>query len=474
MAIVNKLKVASGLKASYLALAVKDANTLYFCTDTNELFKGEVAYGKTVVKVLTKTQLEALESYEVGITYVILTDDKAEVYDICHSLDGSAIASFRTNISKNITDVSGKVTTLEGQMTAVEGRADALEGRATTVEGKVTTLEGEMDAVEGRAEALEGRATALESADTAINGRIDGIVAKAYTDVAYADNVVSFKNADGTVVGTINLPEEFFLDQNKTTFVNDFAWSEEAYPGSTNPNLDGEPVFVLGVKGDTATTYSFVSMKALVPSAYTVSDTATVDLTLNDYDISATIKIDPSNANAIKVTENGLMVDFAEVDFSGVIARVQGVEERATTLEGRADALEGNVSSLIGRAEALEIRATTLEEEMDAVEGRATTVEGKVTTLEGQMTAVEGRATTVEGRADALEGRATTVEGKVATLEGEMDAVEGRATTVEGKVATLETTVGNLAGADSALAERVTTLETEMDEVQDALTWGEF
>ena len=295
----------------------------------------------------------------------------------------------------------------------------------TAVEGRATTLEGQMTAVEGRATVLEGRVDTLED--------------NSYAGVDFANNTVSFKNAEGTVVGTINLPEEFFLDQNATTFVPEFAWSEEAYPSSTNPNLDGEPVFVLGVKGDDSVTYSFVSMKALVPSAYTVGDTATVDLALENYEITATVKIDSSANNALKVTENGLMVDFGEVDFSGVTTRIEAVEGRATTLEGKVSTLEG---------------------QMTAVEERATT-------LEGQMTAVEERATTLETRADSLEGRATT-------LEGQMTSVEGRATA-------LETEVSNIKTADEALAGRVTTLEGEMDtaqadilEIADAVTWGTF
>lgn len=35
-----------GTRAQYNAISVKDANTLYWLTDTLELFKGEVLYGK--------------------------------------------------------------------------------------------------------------------------------------------------------------------------------------------------------------------------------------------------------------------------------------------------------------------------------------------------------------------------------------------------------------------------------------------
>lgn len=69
----------------------------------------------------------------------------------------------------------------------------------------------------------------------------------------------------------IDLPVERFLDQAKSTLVPQFAWSEELYPGSANPGLDGKPVFVLAVKGisntdggtDTAA-YSFLNMASII------------------------------------------------------------------------------------------------------------------------------------------------------------------------------------------------------------------
>lgn len=72
---------------------------------------------------------------------------------------------------------------------------------------------------------------------------------------------------------TISFPEERFLDQAKTVFVEDFAWSDTAYPGSYEPapSLDGKPVMVLAVKGDTDVTYSFVSLEKLMPGTVKIS-----------------------------------------------------------------------------------------------------------------------------------------------------------------------------------------------------------
>ncbi len=82
----------------------------------------------------------------------------------------------------------------------------------------------------------------------------------------YADNKLKlYLNADKSDATPIeiDLPEEMFLDQAKTTLVSSFAWSDTEYPGSTNPNLDGKPVMVLAVKGDTSVAYSFLNFESL-------------------------------------------------------------------------------------------------------------------------------------------------------------------------------------------------------------------
>lgn len=131
----------------------------------------------------------------------------------------------------------------------------------------------------------------------------------------FADNAIKFytnnpKGADETPAFTVDLPAEYMLDQAKTVFVSDFAWDNTTYPGSTNPNLDGEPVLVLAVKGETDTTYSFLSMKQLV-DIYTGGDSksisVTVDPTTNK--ITADVKISAAEGNSIVIKDDGLFVE---------------------------------------------------------------------------------------------------------------------------------------------------------------------
>lgn len=82
-----------------------------------------------------------------------------------------------------------------------------------------------------------------------------------------------FKNSEGSGEPefTVNFPEELFLDNLKTEFVEEFEFSEEDYPGADLTdeeieNLEGQPVLVLAVKNtpDNTYTYSFINLEALV------------------------------------------------------------------------------------------------------------------------------------------------------------------------------------------------------------------
>ena len=114
-------------------------------------------------------------------------------------------------------------------------------------------------------------------------------------------------NSGTTVAGSFNLPEEIFLDQVKTQFVDNFTFSAVTYPGATDPDLDGKPVFVLAIRGDKETNptlnYSFLNMSALVDT-YTASDTS---ITVSGYQLK--VNIDPSSDTLLTLTANGLLVD---------------------------------------------------------------------------------------------------------------------------------------------------------------------
>lgn len=165
----------------------------------------------------------------------------------------------------------------------------------------------------------------LSTVNTGINasfksGKVDGNTINLYTTA----------DATGDVGFSFDFPAELYLDQTKSTFVPSFTWSEESYPGSADPSLDGNPVFVFAVASSEGTIeYSFANMSSLV-DVYTVdSDTqhsTTISIDGNTIDVA--VKISPASGNQLQLKEDGLYVAAVEsVDASGKA-------DKATTLEG--------------------------------------------------------------------------------------------------------------------------------------------
>ena len=150
--------------------------------------------------------------------------------------------------------------------------------------------------------------TELTTLETKINAT--------FKSLSVSGNTVSFygsTDGTGTALATFDFPEELFLDQASTTLAQNFAWSAATYPGSTNPNLDGKTVLVLGVKGDATTPtvkYSFVSLEKLI-DIYTAGDNS---IDIDGYSVS--VKISATTGNLLELKNDGLFVgsDDSKID----------------------------------------------------------------------------------------------------------------------------------------------------------------
>ena len=129
-------------------------------------------------------------------------------------------------------------------------------------------------------------------------------------------------DTSGTPAYTIDLPEEIFLDQLQTGFVQNFAFSTTTYPGATNPNLDGKPVFVLAVKGDKETnpylSYSFVNLETLIDT-YTP---ANAGINIAGYSIG--VQLSATQGNLLSIAQDGLLVGHDDSKVDKDINAVQG------------------------------------------------------------------------------------------------------------------------------------------------------
>lgn len=153
---------------------------------------------------------------------------------------------------------------------------------------------------------------------------IDSEKTKALKALAVKDNQINFyvnptPTDDTTPDFTVDFPTEYLLDQTKTTFVQEFAWSDTTYAGSTDPSLEGKPVLVLAVKGEEdEVTYSFVNLETLVDiyeGGETETATVTVDADTNE--ITVEVKVSAEEGNILEVKDDGLYASITQVDISG-------------------------------------------------------------------------------------------------------------------------------------------------------------
>ena len=310
--------------------------------------------------------------------------------------------------------------------------------------------------------------------NTAIGTAKDEAIAAAANAFRYAtvkDNSIEFYSenpitGESTPAVTVDLPTEMYLDQTKTTFVNDFVFSDETYPGATNPNMDGEPVIVLAVKGsDNSVTYSFMNMKTLI-DVYAGVETNTVAVSVGiDNKISANVKVSTAEGNLITVNEDGLFV--AAVDQTSKADKLVG--EAISADQILVDDGNGNLK---GSGKTVADIEQAIADAQAAAEGKAGEALAAAEAAQGEVDALEelvgelpegATATTVVGYAKEV---ADAVQGEVDALEelvGEIPA-DAEATTVVAYAKEV---------ADAAQAEadaRIEVLEQKVGEGYEAIT----
>jgi len=151
---------------------------------------------------------------------------------------------------------------------------------------------------------------------------VAAVAASAIKSGQVSGNTVNFyttTNRTGDPVFTFNFPKELFLDQAQTTFVPNFTFSAQDYPGATDPGTSyaGKPVIVLAVRGTTGdretaeasdtVTYSFINVKDLV-DIYTPA-TGETAITINGYEVTINVSADANNA--LTKHADGLYVDIS-------------------------------------------------------------------------------------------------------------------------------------------------------------------
>lgn len=151
----------------------------------------------------------------------------------------------------------------------------------------------------------ETAAVAADAAAAYKGAKVEGNAIKLYTET----------DTSGDAAVTLDLPAELVLDQTKTAFVGAFEWSEETYPGSTDPTLNGKPVLVLAVKGSGENdVYSFLDMTKLVDTYKAAAGDGSAEVSVNGYEISVNALVSGESGNQLSKKDDGLFVPAVNVD----------------------------------------------------------------------------------------------------------------------------------------------------------------
>ena len=242
-----------GTRAQYDAIATKDVNTLYWLTDTQELFKGEVLYGKG-------TEATALASGLMSAT------DKAKLDSLA---SGGAIG---------LTAVDASV---------ILGSDD----NGTTIGVQVSKSEGN---------ALELKEDGLFVSPAAASGAVEFAIEKQATpEDGFSATYKLKRTAEGTgtyVGDAINIPKDAVLSGGTYEIVET---ADTPYAGA----VVGDPYVDL-VVANAEESHIYIPLKGLVD---TVKAGDGISVTNN----TVSVKVDEANANGLAVGADGLSMAVA-------------------------------------------------------------------------------------------------------------------------------------------------------------------
>lgn len=251
-----------GTRAQYNAISVKDANTLYWLTDTLELFKGEVLYGKGA-------EATALASGLMSAA------DKAKLDAL--SAGGAA----------GLTAVDASVILASGE-------------DGTTIGVQVSKEKGN---------ALELKEDGLFVSPAVTSGAVEFVIERQVTpEEGFAATYKLKRTAEGadTYVGdAINIPKDAVLSGGTYEIVET---ADTPYAGAEV----GDPYVDL-VVANAEESHIYIPLKGLV-------DTVKAGDGISVTDNTVSIKLDEANANGLAVGADGLSMAVATATSAGAMS----------------------------------------------------------------------------------------------------------------------------------------------------------
>ena len=353
---MNEVKFLYGTKAKYETLTEKDSNTLYFLTDTLQIFKGSEEYTKSAKLVSALPTTGQMQ----GVVYINTTDFSAHIYNGVEFVPINK--TYATTISDTSTDDT--VPTTKAVATYVTNKiADVVGGVGTFVtEVTYTPASGKLSVAKGG-----------EPVDTVLTG------------------VVNNPTYDSTT-RTITLP--VFGGDTLT-----IALGKDAFVESGSYNEKTKTIDLVLTSGDKVN----IPVGSLI-DIYTGLATSTATVTVSsDNKISVNVKVSATANNQITIEEDGLYVPLPNA-----YTKTETDAKIKTVSDALADhAADTDIHVTATQKSGWDAKATT-EQVTAAKEAAIATAAADATTKANN--ALNDAKTYADGLDDAMDARVSVVE----------------------------------------------------------------
>lgn len=383
----NKILLA-GTQAQYDALASKDANKLYFCTDTGKLYKGSVDFTNALV-VSTNVPTSGIIQ---GKIYHITSDGTFRKYN------GATWDIISYPLTTTVDDQSDDVhvPSAAAVYSAIE---DAVEGIITGGD-VVKEVEAKSTTTSGQTVYTPATLTITKGDDSTEDVLVRGVaLAPTYQS---SDRTFTFPVSGGDPV-VVTLGKDEFIDPTADNRYDPTDESIHLYlnDGTGEPGTTGTEI-VIPVKDLIDTYQGGTSTTASAAVTSTTDEQGHVIKTITP---SVRLADEQGLTNAIQIHQNGgIYVDLSDYALtSDVTTAISGVQDQIDSLAGRMTTAEGAITTLNGDASTAGSVANAVATAQTTLQGNIDALANMTATSSALIQAVNDNTSNIAGIGAAIE-----------------------------------------------------------------------
>ena len=309
--IANILK--AGLQAAYNQLETKDAGTLYFCTDTGKMYKGNVDFTESVKVVATKPTTPV-----VGKVYILQDTNTVESYD------GSAWHTITPAVSAQVglSSTDDTVPTSKAVYDFVTKIAETITGSDKVVVSMESTTPGKVTYKTADEKPHEFDLTGVNT-----GVQYDATTRKFTFHTVGSDDLV------------VELGKDIFVDP---TGDNSYHPDTKEIWLTLNNGLDGTAATVIKIPA--------AGLVNILTGETSSSVKVTVDNASGKIKAEAVVKANAEGfTNALKLDEGGLYVDLSGYTTTvDLTEKLTALEAKITKAQNAADANTTAIATING------------------------------------------------------------------------------------------------------------------------------